>query len=161
MPEFIEVPIRRKIKYGYFLVDIQDAHVAQYSWSVVSGGYLATKPNGRKDKSVLLHRFIMQPPGGKEIDHINGNKLDNRRSNLRICSRADNSHNIGPHLSRNKSGFKGVSKRNNKWRAGIYTKGRSFHLGYFHTAKEAAKVYDQKAQELWGEFAWLNFPKGV
>ena len=58
--------------------------------------------------------------------------------------------------SHNTSGYKGVSKRNNKWSASIHKDNQKIHLGYFHTAKEAAKAYDTKAKELFGEFANVN-----
>lgn len=89
------------------------------------------------------------------VDHINGNKLDNRKSNLRICTDAENARN-----SSKKSGnFKGVQWRSDKhkFRARIMDNGKEIFIGYFTNEIEAAKAYDTKAKELFGEFARLNF----
>jgi hypothetical protein len=139
--------------------------------------------NGNRDKS--MHRVVMDAPKGMDVDHINGNPLDNRKSNLRICTRAQNCQN--KKLRRDSaSGFKGVyniGKRRTKytskktgetkyyeyelkkqWHAYIgdpntaYPNKRHIRLGYYSTAEEAAMAYDKKAIELYGEFAYTNFP---
>tara|TARA_R110000824_G_scaffold396554_1_gene598108 strand:- start:1212 stop:1535 length:324 start_codon:yes stop_codon:yes gene_type:complete len=105
-----------------------------------------------------MQRFIMDAPKGMQVDHINRNPLDNRKSNLRICTNAENSYNTGPQKN-NTSGYKGVSWRKDakKWTAYIGHAPKS-HLGYFDTPEEAAKARDAKAKELHGEYAHLNFP---
>jgi hypothetical protein len=105
-----------------------------------------------------LHRLILEAPAGVHVDHENGDGLDNRRSNLRLATRSQNAHNMH-RLPRNTSGFKGVSyqKTNRKWRAQIQCGERTYHLGYHATPEEAARAYDAKARELFGEYARTNF----
>ena len=93
------------------------------------------------------------------VDHINGNPLDNRKSNLRICTNAENQRNRGVNKN-NTSGYKGVcwAKQNKKWKARIKHNGKLIHLGYYKDKEEAARAYDKKAKELHGEYAYLNFP---
>lgn len=95
---------------------------------------------------------------GEEVDHIDGNKLNNTRGNLRIASNAENKMNRDKQ-SNNTSGYKGVSfhKKYKKWRAIIGIQGKSIHLGYFSDAVEAAKAYDDSARKYHGEFARTNF----
>lgn len=104
-----------------------------------------------------MHKEIIDIPPGKIIDHKNGDSLDNRKENLRACTRLQNMAN--QKLSkRNTSGYKGVRKEWNRWTATIYKQGIRYKIGAFETAEEAARAYDAKAKELSGEFAFLNFP---
>ena len=140
------------------LVDDTDIkRVSKYSWSITTkAGYAQA---GRiKNNPVLMHRFILDFPDG-EIDHINHNKLDNRRSNLRICSHEQNSYNTKLR-SDSTTSFKGVSfdKSRNRFCSFINQNSSRYFLGYFSTPEEAAEAYDEKAIELFGEFAYLNFP---
>ncbi|HEY8663131.1 MAG TPA: AP2 domain-containing protein [Propionibacteriaceae bacterium] len=114
-------------------------------------------PRGEKQRSILMHTFIT---GWGFVDHINGDGLDNRRENLRPATVATNLMNRGVQ-SNNTSGFKGVTRRDSKWRAQISTKDNYFHLGIFATPEDAARAYDAAAAELFGEFAWPNFPKEI
>jgi hypothetical protein len=120
------------------------------------GGYAATMIDR---KMVFMHRLIMDAPAGLVVDHTNGNKHDNRRSNLRKCTQSENRRNS--RKSRGTSRFKGVSwlRTRGKWQANIYHDGKSIHLGLFDDEIEAAMAYDRKARELFGEFACLNFPE--
>ena len=107
------------------------------------------------------HRLIMGVTDPKiQVDHINGNKLDNRKENLRLATPQQNSSNIGIRKN-NKSGYKGVcwSKRDKKWIASIYKNNKKQYLGCFDDIVEAVRAYDRAALELFGEFAWTNFPK--
>lgn len=101
-----------------------------------------------------LHTFLT---GWPYVDHINGNGLDNRRSNLRPATHVENMQNMKIR-SGNRSGFKGVSRALGKWRARIRLDGRQRHLGCFTTREAAARAYDTAAREHFGEFACVNFP---
>lgn len=106
-----------------------------------------------------MHRVVLNAPAGMEVDHINGNGLDNRRANLRLCTHAENGKNKGK--SRNStSKYLGVSWRNDRqcWRAQICSKGRKTSFGSFQDEKEAAKCRDAHALAIFGKFARLNFP---
>jgi hypothetical protein len=108
-----------------------------------------------KDKTVLIHRIIMGAKKGEIVDHINGNTLDNRRQNLRICTNAENCRNKKIH-SDNQNGFKGIRKHKNFWQAKVTKDYKDYYAGSFKTPLEAAIAYNKKAKELFGEFAKLN-----
>jgi hypothetical protein len=105
-----------------------------------------------------MHRRILNPAPGKVVDHFNGNRKDNRRSNLRECTQAENRRNT--RKSRGTSRFKGVSWhcQMGKWQAKICHNGKSIHLGLFDDEVEAARACDKAAREFFGAFACLNFP---
>lgn len=113
---------------------------------------------GLHSKAIYLHRQIMNAPKGMDVDHINGDTLDNRKCNLRICTRSENLRNR-PKDPDNTSGYKGVhwSKKYNKWQSKIVLQRKTIHLGFFDDPIEAARAYDAKAKEIHGEFAFLNF----
>ena len=113
-----------------------------------------------KQKIVYMHRLVIKAPDGLEVDHINGDTLDNRKSNLRLCTNAENLRNQSKHR-RNKSGFKGVVRNGNNWQAKIRVNNKTIYLGTFKTPVEAAKKYDEYVIKYHGEFARLNFPKGL
>ena len=104
-----------------------------------------------------MHNVIA---GAPQVDHVNGDGLDNRRANLRPASTAQNARNRS-RPSTNRSGFKGVSwvRDRGHWRAGIKVDGRSLNLGSFADPVEAAKAYDEAARRLHGKFARPNFPE--
>lgn len=108
-------------------------------------------------KRIFLHRFLMKIDNPKiQVDHKNGDKLDNRRENLRLATNQQNSRNQTKVKSHNTSGFRGVSfnKRANKFEAYIRTPDKKRkHLGFFSNAKEAAKAFDIAAKEIYGEFS--------
>ncbi len=111
-----------------------------------------------QQSNVKMHREIMKPPEGLQIDHINHNGLDNRKCNLRICTGSQNNWNGRLHKN-NTSGFKGVSwkKQSKKWVAQIRKHNHDTHLGYYFCIIKAAKAYDKAAIKLFGEFANTNF----
>jgi hypothetical protein len=119
---------------------------------------------GFRQKRHLAHRLCWAihtgaPPPDALVDHVNGDKSDNRISNLRIANYSQNNWNQGRH-SNNKSGYKGVRyyKPQRKFHAYIGLCSAKLHLGSFDTAEDAARAYDSAAAELYGEFARLNFP---
>lgn len=108
-------------------------------------------------KYAYMHRIICNPPNGLEIDHINGNSLDNRKENLRAVTSSQNKMNKRSH-NKSKSKYKGVSILKNKWRAEIKYDGAIKHIGVFDNEKIAAIAYDRVAKIHFGKFARLNFP---
>jgi hypothetical protein len=106
-----------------------------------------------------MHRQVTNAPKGLVVDHINHNGLDNRRANLRLCTKQQN--NCNSRSFRHKtSNYKGVFKEkgSKKFRAYIRFNKKPVHIGMFELEIDAAKAYDKKAKELFGEFAYLNFP---
>jgi hypothetical protein len=104
-----------------------------------------------------LHVFLLGSSPNKEIDHRDGNGLNNQRNNLRMCTQSQNSMNR--HGSHGKCKFKGVSwyEGPKRWRSQIAVGGKREYLGIFFCAVKAAKAYDKAAKEYFGEFANLNF----
>lgn len=105
-----------------------------------------------------MHRAILGASLGEEVDHRDGDGLNNIRRNLRACTHGRNTQNQRRPVH-NTSGFKGVSQKGNRWRAYIKFNGVQHHLGTYDSAIHAAKVYDRSAQRLFGHFSRLNFPK--
>jgi hypothetical protein len=128
--------------------------IKMFVWHVDRHGYVETLPNNKHTK---LHKMITQTNSKENIDHVNGNKLDNRKMNLRKCTICQNNMNRGIGKG-NKSGYKGVSwdLKNKKWRVSISYKGKMKNLGRYDDIKEAAIKYNEKALELYCEFAKLN-----
>jgi len=121
--------------------------------------FIVTHQRKKVRRVMLLHRIIMNAPRGMTVDHINGNTLDNRRSNLRICTNQENAMNR--RLSKNsQSGRKGVRFMKHSpyrpWQARIRAEGKSLYLGSFATREEASDAYDQAALKYHGQFAHLN-----
>lgn len=107
-------------------------------------------------KEITMHRLIAGAGRGVCVDHINGNGLDNRRANLRLCTHRQNIANTKPRSGR----FKGVSRtKNGTWRAVIHAGHKQRHIGIYKTEEEAARAFDAAAFEMHGVFARLNFPR--
>jgi len=121
----------------------------------------AYNQNMKKGKRtvVFMHRFIMGVDKNQIVDHINGNGLDNRRENLRICTRAQNQRNQKKHSTPGlTSRFKGVSLRPfGRWATRIQVNKKQLNIGSFDTEIEAAKAYDKAAKKIHKEFCRLNF----
>ena len=132
------------------------AHRDKNTFYARAHGYSEGKP-------VLLgmHRVIMQPMRGLQVDHINGNGLDNCRCNLRICTSAQNQHNYRSRKGLSK--YKGVSwhRGAKKWQATIQANKKRIHLGCHDIEEDAALAYDKAALHFFGEFARINFSSEI
>jgi hypothetical protein len=146
-----------QLGHGNFaLVDEDDyERVNASKWTRSGAGYAWTRAG---NKSVSMHRFVMRAVKDVTIDHVSGDGLDNRKSNLRRCSRRQNSGNQRVRRTTKSSRYKGVSinTKTGKWMAMLSAK----YLGTFTTQEEAAKAYDDASRTTYGEFARLNFPEG-
>lgn len=144
---------------GYALVDDCDYRcLMKYPW--YRRGYAVRHYCG---KMILMHREVARRMGldlSNCIDHVNGNKLDNRRCNLRAATQAENNRNN--HVIRSNTGYKGVSKdKYGKYRSQIGFNGEAIYLGRFDTPEQAAEAYNKAAKEMFGVFAHLNIIDGV
>lgn len=149
----------------FALVDDEDFDrlMAMGKWWVDKDGYAVKSAtfraeNGiKKSLKILMHREILNVPIGMITDHINGNKVDNRKSNLRKCNFHENARNY-PTPKNNTSGFKGVvwNKRDKKWFARITVFRKKIYLGYFDCKIKAARAYNEAAIKYHKEFAKLN-----
>ncbi len=144
----------------FALVDARDYYrLVKFPWQAIPSlrtFYAARKLAG---KTVKMHRMIMDAPGHLLVDHIDHNGLNNAKSNLRLCTSAQNGQNMAS-IARGRSMYKGVTwdKRSKKWVAKIQGNGKRTHIGTFKNDIDAARAYDKKASQLHGQFACLNFP---
>jgi hypothetical protein len=141
----------------YAYVDAADYEwLSQWQWHLHSG-YAARH---EKRKWIFMHRQIVKPPKGKIVDHMDGNKTNNCRCNIRPCSHRENQRNRCKERG-SASRFKGVfyDRRRNKWYAKCRYEGEYYGLGYFDLETDAARAYDRAAVQWYGEFARLNFPE--
>lgn len=147
----------------YVEIDTENLpHIKQYNWNLNTSGYaIRTDRSNNKKKTVYMHREIMGSiPDGMIVDHINRNKLDNRRENLRICTTIQNAHNRKVPSNSITSKYKGVFYygKDNLWSATITYNNKKMHLGRYEKETDAALAYDEAARKYYGEFAVLNFP---
>ncbi len=171
MPCYCRAVKRIPLTKGQFaIVDDEDyerinAHKWHSNWDVSSRAFRAVRSTSRttgRRKTVMMHREIMNAPAGACVDHINHNPLDNRKVNLRLCSKGQN--NFNQRLRRdNKSGFKGVyfDKSAGKWGTEFQSKGEQCYIGLFTSALDAALAYDARITEAFGEFAMTNKKLGL
>ena len=136
-------------------------------WSPITKSFYAVRAGRKSDgllyrKHISMHRVIMDASKGMQVDHIDHNTLDNRRSNLRLCTTAQNAMNRGVSIS-NTSGYKGVGwdKVNTKWKAYIRVNTKLLHLGYFNSKNDAVRVWNLAARMYHGEFAYTNEIKEI
>ena len=140
------------------IIDAQDVGlVADNSWYINTSGYAGRRKWNNTDgvwsaEYQQLHRLIMQPGSGLEVDHINGNRLDNRRCNLRVATHQQNMANKGV-SKRSSTGYKGVYATGRRYEARIKYHDNEMRLGIFDTPEEANVAYQRKAVELHGDFA--------
>ena len=160
--DIMAIPTTRGL---FALIDGEDyERLSKYKWFAVKGRntFYAARITSYKlgGKTILMHREILglKAGDGKQIDHINHYGLDNRKTNIRPCTHQEQQRNRLPQKNCS-SKYKGVCwhKENKRWIAQIKHKERLIYLGSFNDETEAAEVYDQKAKELFGEFANCNF----
>ena len=160
--EWLEVTLTRDLRAK---VDIEDlAKVSHFKWCAKRSGnrYYAVayiKGGGRRcNKQISMHRLILNYYGPMDVDHINGNQLDNRKCNLRIVTRSQN--NLNQQSPRGGSSrYKGVyfDKRKNRFVAELTISGERVLSKQFKNEIDAAKAYDEAAKKHCGEHAYLNF----
>jgi len=140
----------------YAYVDAADyPEISRWRWHMESG-YAMRIENGKK---IFMHRQLMNPPKGKVVDHISGNRLDNTRANLHNVTPAENNRNHPKHQG-SSSRYFGVYFRTkrNKWEAALCLNGRRKFVGHYNSEVEAARAYDRAAVIYFGDGARLNFP---
>jgi hypothetical protein len=149
----------------YAMIDADDLkRVGRYKWCLSRSGHRLYAYRKHRRKSLYRHQFILNPPRGKVVDHIDGNGLNNRRRNLRFCTPQQNAWNQKcrrkkPDASSQYIGVHQPRKQPGKWYIQIKCGDDRVRLGPFETELQAARARDRKALELHGEFARLNFPQ--
>lgn len=141
------------------LVDDADyPALAQYQWRLNSSGYVVrTERRGDRPFVVCLHRELMQAERGQIVDHLDHDKLNNTRANLRIITQQENLQ-YRRCFKNNRSGYKGVTRQHGKWHPRITVGGQLLHLGFWDDPETAARIYDAAARLLFDDYALLNFP---
>lgn len=151
--------------HGPVALDVEDQSLFMSSkWSVGNHGYLCRGRigAGKTKREPLLHRLIAMPPKGMVVDHINDDKLDNRRSNLRVCTSQQNT--TRARQAYGVVAYRGVwfqKRLSRPFCAKIKVNRISVYLGSFSTAEQAARAYDKAALQFHGEYARFNFNNGV
>ena len=152
---------RIKLTKGKFaIVDPDDyQNLFRYDWHLLETKGKSYAAMFNEGAILSMHRFIINAPKGRIVDHRNHESLDNRKFNLRFATHSQNCCNKKI-LKKGTSEYRGVSliKKSNKWQAVIYYNGTRKHLGLFENQQDAAKAYDNAARIYHGEFAVLNFP---
>lgn len=139
----------------FAIVDDEDYEfVSRYKWHANKNGNVWYARRTDRGRTIMMHWLIM---GGKNVDHINGNGLDNRRENLRFATTTEQARNR-PSQKGSTSRYKGVSwnSAQGKWVVKIGGSKPVSHLGYFKTEQDAARAYNEEAVKRFGEFARLN-----
>lgn len=142
----------------YTIVDDSDYDLLSvFKWYYAARADYPEKGDARRQedgKVIRMHRQLLDLTDPKiQVDHIDGDSLNNQRSNLRMCDTSQNMCNTKPYNNRR---WKGVYKHNNKWKALLRSNGKIVYLGLYSTPEEAAKAYDVAALEYHGEFARIN-----
>lgn len=156
-----KIPLSKNGKLGtrcFALVDDEDfEELSKHNWAVGDGYAIRSIRIAGKSYTLSMHRYLLPPPDGMFIDHINRNKLDNRRNNLRICTKSQNNTNREAPAN-NTSGYKGVSfhRRDKLWRARLFFKRKEIFVRYFKVKEDAARAYNEAAKKYYGEFAFIN-----
>lgn len=153
--------MRIELTRGKFAIIDDDDYfwIKAWKWSCNDQGYARRirKVKG-KCHEVRMHRAIVAAPLGLDVDHIDGNRLNNRKSNLRLSTRSQNHFNRKPR-QKTASGYKGVSWSKDRWMVRVVIGGRSKNIGKFNCKHDAAEAYNAAASREYGEFAKLNIIK--
>jgi len=138
------------------IIDEKFEYLSGYKWHLSAKRY-ASRRDKKTGKMVSMHREIMKAKDNECVDHINGNGLDNRIKNLRLCTHQENIRNKKM-PSHNTSGYKGVTwdKQMKKWRVQVKHSKTNSYVGLFNNIIEASNAYDKRAREVFGEFARCN-----
>jgi hypothetical protein len=143
------------------LVDAADYdRLSRWKWLLVGDGYAGRfDRTTRPPRLIYLHRVVLGAQSGQHVDHINGDKLDSRRDNLRLVTHRQNTQNQRI-SSLNTSGYKGVCwhKGTGKWHVRITVNGQRLHLGYYDDLEKATLLYDAAARHFFGQYARPNYP---
>lgn len=155
-----QIPLSGIRGMGKFaIVDDEDFEiVSKYRWHLGTDNYVINRNHfNKKKKTIRMHRLVINAKDGQQLDHINGDRLDNRKCNLRFSTQHENSLNSRHPLG--KSGLIGVwwCKKDNIWTANIQLDGKCIYIGAYKVKEEAAYVRDQFAIQLHGEFARTNY----
>lgn len=153
------IPLRGKRGAGKVALcdDADFPLLSKHSWHLSAKGYARTSVSepGTAGRTRNMHQLLVDEQGRGYRDHVSGDRLDNRRANLRACTQQENSFNRARHRN-NKSGYKGVSRWKGKWRACIWKDGQQIYLGLFSSPLLAAIAYNAAALALFGAFARVN-----
>ena len=153
------------------VIDDEDAELVlanPRSWAAVAGRrkhvpevFYAIRSRDKAYKHLLMHRLILDAPDHLEVDHIDGDGLNNRRSNLRLATKSQNASNRRVIKPGKSSQYRGVcwNKKAGLWQASAHANRKGVYLGVFEREEDAAVAYDQFAADTFGEFAVLNFPE--
>lgn len=149
-----------KITKGLLVIVDDDDYrwLIKRSWyALINTGHPSYARTTKGRQTILMHREILNAPDGIQVDHINGDGLDNRRNNLRLATIAQNNQNVRVR-SDNTSGFKGVCwhKRDRIWQAYINASGIRRNLGSFVDLNQAVRAYNIASRDLHGEFSKPN-----
>lgn len=155
-----QIPLTR----GKFaLVDDEDyERLINFKWNCTTFGYatrsIKNKSTNGKHVVIWMHREIMNTPKGMDTDHIDGDKLNNKKTNLRICTRSQNNMNQKPQRTKYSSKYKGVYfyKKYNKWGSQININKTKHFIGFYENEEEAAYAYNEKSKEMFGEYAIIH-----
>jgi hypothetical protein len=150
-----------EVKIGDWVVlmdeeDYKREFIAGRTWRVRAASTSKPYLQRRGARRVWFHRAVMNAQPGQQVDHINGNSLDNRKQNLRLVTPAQNCRNVGPRLGYS-SRFKGVGFHLGRWRARIKVDNKHIEVGRFKDEVEAAFAYDIASLKYHGEYGRRNF----